>query len=227
MCFLRWGHKWKEPAAKQKKEIMETLELVGVLVDEVQICVKCEKVKITARTILNPRPFTKFMPPYPFEGQTLPITETNLVKIRDITQNVGDFLRFHIHDCNEGKYALIATRKPFGQEYSESIYITVQAKRLEQLANDILTYLKKEAHLKQWKPTMQELEVKLEQLYPQSGVEMWFIDWVRMAVTMKRKDDVLQAKRIYEWLKSNEAWLYSKQAKTVEGQSSLTKAHGS
>jgi len=67
MCFLKWGHKWKKLTEEDEKEIMESLEMVGVLVDNVEVCSKCDKVKITARTFFNPEPFIEIMPPYPFE----------------------------------------------------------------------------------------------------------------------------------------------------------------
>ena len=80
---------------------------------------------------------------------------------------------------------------------------------------DVIDYCKKKyphifhkevfVKLKEWKPTMQEFERKLESLY---GVEIWFLDWVRTVVNMKNKKEILEARHIYEWLKSNENWLY-------------------
>lgn len=68
MCFLKWGHKWKKATEEQNKEIRECSELFGIVVDQIEICEKCQKVKITVRTFLNPKPFVEIMPPFPFNS---------------------------------------------------------------------------------------------------------------------------------------------------------------
>jgi len=133
-----------------------------------------------------------------------------MITIRDIIKRNGDFLRFSICDYRDGRFALIMEEKPWTEKWGESIRIEIKAKRLAELANDILSYLKKEAQLKEWKPTMAEFQWQIEQIHGKGhAVEFWFIDWVRTCKTKRDKEAVDQIKRIYEWLKSNEAWLYS------------------
>lgn len=128
-------------------------------------------------------------------------------KIRDIIKRGTPFQRVSIFDCDT-YFALTCEEKKFGEYYGETIRVEITAKRLKQLADDILNYLDKKAKWDEWKPTMNDLEVRLRQDRPDFGLEQWFIDWLRHAVTMKNKSDIKQARRIYEWVKSNEAWLY-------------------
>jgi|YelNatPaOPRAMG01_1025707.scaffolds.fasta_scaffold36657_2 hypothetical protein len=67
VCFWKWGHKWKKPTEEQEKQIRECTEIVGIFVDKIEICSKCQKVKMTARTFFKPKPFVEIMPPFPFE----------------------------------------------------------------------------------------------------------------------------------------------------------------
>jgi len=130
--------------------------------------------------------------------------------IRDIIQRkAGDFYRFSINDYKNGRLSLIIDSREWLQR-PEQLRVETSAKRLIQLANEILNYLNKKVKWEEWKPTMQELERRLEETYPNWGIERWFLDWVRNAVTLRREDDVKQARRIYEWLKGNEDWLYGR-----------------
>jgi len=129
-----------------------------------------------------------------------------MLKIRDIVKREdGDFYRFRIWDCGEGKFSLTMEEKPFVEKWGTSISITVEARRLQQLANEILNYLRRKVQWEEWTPTMEELAQRLEEIRPQWGVEMWFIDWVRFP------GHKAEARKIYEWLKSNENWLYRKE----------------
>jgi hypothetical protein len=67
VCFLKWGHKWKKPTEDEEKQIKEYAERIGILVDHVEICSNCQKVKITG-TFLSPKPFVEIMPPFPFDS---------------------------------------------------------------------------------------------------------------------------------------------------------------
>jgi len=167
-------------------------------------------------------------------GDKMPITEENKIKIRDIIKKDGDFLRFHIHDCGEGKFSLMMEEIPWTEKFGKTIRIEIQSRRLQQLANEILNHLNRKAKLQKWKPTIWEIiskvqeivstsginywstlmdavTVKTDELQPsyKSAVERWFINWVRRVHTMKDKQQVAEARRIYEWLQSNKEWLYS------------------
>lgn len=155
------------------------------------------------------------------------------MRIQDIVKRNGDFLRFHIHDCSQGTFALIMEEKPWTEKWGTTIRIEVQAKRLQQLADEILNYFNRKAKLQEWKPTIDEIVTKVQDIYTTSGlryykslidalidtaenqqsehkytVDEWFINWIREAVTLKREGQIKEAQRIYEWLKSNENWLY-------------------
>lgn len=93
-------------------------------------------------------------------------------------------------------------------KFTDQLRVETSAKRLIQLANDILKYFDKKAKWKAWKPTFEDLERRLNEEKPKCGIEIWFIDWVRFVKTIKDKDGIKQARQIYEWLKSNESWLY-------------------
>ena len=143
----------------------------------------------------------------------MPFTQTQPIKIRDITQkDVGDFYRFCIgEDSKRKKFYLIIEKKDWHDRFNnESLSVETSAKRLEQLANDILSYLKKEARFTEWTPTMQEFEAKLREVMGEHGIEFWFIDWVRTVKCFEeiRKTEMEQIKRIYEWLHGNREWLY-------------------
>jgi len=141
----------------------------------------------------------------------LPFTQTQPIIIRDIIERrAGDFLRFSIGE-SQGKFFLNMEEKEMQDKYPMThLSIVTSAKRLEQLANDILSYLKKEAKLAEWKPTMQEFEAKLREVMGEHGIEFWFIDWVRSVKCFEeiRKTEMEQIKRIYEWLHGNREWLY-------------------
>jgi len=130
--------------------------------------------------------------------------------IRDITQkDAGNFYRFHIHDCGNGKFCLIMSSKLWTDKFGETIRIDTTGKRLIELANEILNYLGQEAKLKEWHPSMNEFEWRIEQEHGKGhAIEIWFIDWLRKIVSMHDEEAIEQAVRIYEWMKSNEAWLY-------------------
>jgi len=98
--------------------------------------------------------------------------------------------------------------KSWLEKFGEQLRVETSSKRLIQLANEILNYFNKKVKWEEWKPTMHELERRIREIRPKWGIENWFLDWVRTAITLNEKDDVKQARRIYEWLKSNEEWLY-------------------
>lgn len=143
----------------------------------------------------------------------MPITQVQPIKIRDITQKtIGDFYRFSIgEDREKKKFYLIIEKKDWHDRLNnESLSIETTPKRLEQLANEVLSYLKKDAQLAEWKPTMQEFETKLREVMGEYGIEFWLIDWVRTVKCFEtiRKSEMEQIKRIYEWLHGNREWLY-------------------
>lgn len=128
------------------------------------------------------------------------------MKIRDITQRDGlNFIRFSVLEY-DGKIALIISKKSFREEYGEQLRVETSPKRAQQLANEILSYLNKEAKIKEWTPTMADFETKLRERWneKQHHVELWFIDWVRFP----EKNRKIQARKIYEWLHINKDWLY-------------------
>jgi len=141
----------------------------------------------------------------------LPITQTPNIRIHDITEKRnGDFYRFTIGE-SQGKFFLNMEEKEMRDKYPMThLSIVTSAKRLEQLANEILSYLKKEARFVEWTPTMQEFEAKLREVMGEHGIEFWFIDWVRTVKCFEeiRKTEMEQIKRIYEWLHANREWLY-------------------
>lgn len=141
----------------------------------------------------------------------LPFTQNQPIKIRDIVQkNAGNFKRFSIGEY-EGRFFLVMEEKEMRDKYPlNRLHMETTPKRLEQLSNEILSYLKKEAKFAEWKPTMQEFEMKLREIMGEHGIEFWIIDWVRTVKTFEniRKNEMEQIKRIYEWLHSNREWLY-------------------
>lgn len=148
-------------------------------------------------------------------------------KIRDITQKDMDFTRFHVHECEKDCFALIMSRKKFGATWVEAIRLNTSAKRLIQLANDILTFFNRKAKIKEWKPTLDELKAKVGERYGKGhGMETWFIDWVRYCRLFPelKKDELKQIIQIYEWLKGNEDWLYNRKNQNLfkEGDKSTT-----
>jgi len=157
------------------------------------------------------------------------------MSIREIRTHRGaDYLTFTVHDCGEGTFALIMEEIPWTGKFVRTIRIEIQSRRLQQLATEILNHLNRKAKLQKWKPTigeivskvheivstsginywstlMDEVTAKTDELQPayKSAVETWFINWVRRVHTMKDKQQVAEAHRIYEWLHSNKEWLYS------------------
>lgn len=116
--------------------------------------------------------------------------------IREIRNNVPEGRRnLVIYKLDKG-FALIAHFKDsFNRLNNHSIRLEVSTKRLQQLANDILNYMGKQVKWEEWKPTMEELERRLNETYHGDGVYMWFIDWVRLPWNKKA------GKRIFEWMK--------------------------
>lgn len=132
------------------------------------------------------------------------------MQIRDIVKrDCGDFYRFHI-SC--GKIpALIMRVKPFGSTFGNTIRLDTSTKRLIQLANDILSYFEQEAKIREWKPSNEEFVWALERRFGKgNGMDFFVIDWVRQVVALKDEDNIKQAQHMYEWLKSNEDWLYGR-----------------
>jgi len=66
-CFLRWGHDWQDPSDSVKQKITDQLSLLGIHAEQIEVCSKCQRVKMLASTFLNPKPRTVIMPPYPEE----------------------------------------------------------------------------------------------------------------------------------------------------------------
>ena len=130
------------------------------------------------------------------------------VKIRDIIQKkAGRFLRFRVHDCQHGKFALISEQRDILERFGETVRLDIPSKRLEQLANEILNYLGKKAKLREWNPTNEEYEAALERKYGKGGMNFFVIDWVRKVVNSEDKEGIRQARAMYSWLKGEEAWL--------------------
>ena len=133
-----------------------------------------------------------------------------MTKIRDITQKYGaDFIRLRVIDLRDKRFALQIEKQLWTEKFGERLRIETSTKRLEELANEILNYLNKKVKWEEWKPTMDDLEQRLEEVCPEWGIENWFIDMIRTAVALENKSKIRQVRRIYEWIKSNEVWLYA------------------
>jgi len=100
----------------------------------------------------------------------------------------------------KGKISLIINFKPNSLVGGRSaqLRVTVLPKRVIKLAKDILTHFNKEMKYKEWSPTFDDLEKKLEEKYGKDGVYMWIQDWLRQPWNNKR------AKELYDWLKTGE-----------------------
>lgn len=129
--------------------------------------------------------------------------------ISNIVEKGIDFKRLRIGLLNNNKAFVRADLMTFRQT-QESIYISTSHQRLEKLANEILSELHKTTKIQEWKPTFQELEAEL--LKKPHGFDLWLVDVIRAAVSSQNKNIILQFIKAYEWLKSNEQWLY--EAKT-------------
>jgi len=117
-------------------------------------------------------------------------------EIKEIRKNAPDGqYRFVIIKTDEG-YHISAYFKSNSITWRSSAQVnfSVTAKRLIQLANEILNHFKKEAKWKEWKPTMEELERRLEECY-EGKMYGWITDWLRQPKNKKYE------KRLYEWLK--------------------------
>jgi len=117
-------------------------------------------------------------------------------EIKEIRKNEpeGQY-RFRIIKTDEG-YRISAYFKPNSITWHKSAQVNfpVMAKRLIQLANEILNHFKREAEWKEWKPTMQELEMRLEECY-EGKMYDWITGWLRHPKNKKYE------KQLYEWLK--------------------------
>lgn len=157
------------------------------------------------------------------------------MSIREIRTHRGaDYYTFTVHDCGNNIFALIMEETPWNERWGKVIRIEIKSRRLQQLANEILNYLNRKAKLQKWKPTIDEIISKVQEIVSTSGinywsrlmdavsakrdelqpayksaVETWFVDWVRKVHTLRDEQQVAEARRIYEWLHSNREWLYS------------------
>lgn len=132
-------------------------------------------------------------------------------QIRDIIERGAVFKRLSFTITRDSKEARIyMEEKGFTEKYGTVIQISTNTKRLGELARDILKALGLKAKYEKWKPTLQDLEYRLDQTDAMNRLNFWFIDMIRIAVTMKDERKVAQVKEIYEWLRSNEDWLYKK-----------------
>lgn len=129
--------------------------------------------------------------------------------IRDIIKKDEYYRKFHIHDCRD-HFALIMSEKHFISKYPETMRIDISSKRLIQLANDILTHCDQKAKIKEWKPSNEEFESALERKYGNCAMDHFIINWIRKVVSLNDEDKIKQARQVYEWLKSNEDWLYNR-----------------
>lgn len=120
-------------------------------------------------------------------------------EIKEIRKNEpeGQY-RFTIIKTDES-YRISAYFTPNSITWQKSAQVNfpVMAKRLVQLANDILNHFKKEAKWKEWKPTMEELEIRLEESY-KGRMYGWITNWIRHPKNKK------YMKELYEWLKEAE-----------------------
>lgn len=110
--------------------------------------------------------------------------------------------------------ALIMSKKYLGHEFEDVIRLNTTTKRIVQLANDILSFFEQEKKVKEWKPSNEEFVWALERMYGKGNhMHFFVIDWIRKQVTLGNKEGIKQGQEIYEWLKSNEDWLYGKKRK--------------
>jgi hypothetical protein len=116
--------------------------------------------------------------------------------------------KFLIVELPNNKYALVSEEIPFTERHEEIIRIEIESKRLVKLAKDILDHFDKKTKFEEWTPTIGDFEAKLKDVWGQEGFSTWLVDWIRAAKSMGRENEVRQAIRFYEWLKSNEKWLY-------------------
>lgn len=127
--------------------------------------------------------------------------------VREIRKNDdGGQYQFNVVIVDKKKCRLVASfLDPFNDYKNEHINFEITNKRLIQLANDILSAFNKEAELEKFEPTMYDFEKKLGERYGEKyGVETYVIDLVRMP------NQIEATKKIYEWLKSNEQWIYER-----------------
>lgn len=131
--------------------------------------------------------------------------------IRDITAKKGlTFQRLRFTITADKRATVYMEEREFDERYGTTIVIATKAERLGQLARDILKALGLRAQYEKWKPTLADLEYRLDQTDQFNGLNFWFVDMLRTAVTMNNEVKVAQIKSIYEWIKSNEDWLYKK-----------------
>ena len=127
-----------------------------------------------------------------------------MAKIREVRKNEfeGQY-RFKII-VGDKTSRLVADFVPpaFSTYRPEMINFEVKNSRVIQLGKDILNYFNRKAKLEAFEATVDELEKKLEERY---GVEHYVINLIRLRSHFDQKE---AARRIYEWLKSNEEWLY-------------------
>jgi len=119
--------------------------------------------------------------------------------------------RIEVRDCrgfytfqvvpSKPKPRLVADFRTFlnGDRFrNQHVNFTVSESRLIKLARDILNYYGKKMKLDRWKPTFEDFEKRLEEIYGEEGFYMWIVDWLRNP----RHKDV--AERLYDWLKTAE-----------------------
>jgi len=128
------------------------------------------------------------------------------MSVREIRKNdIGGRFQFEI--IVGDKTSRIVARfaaSPYSQRSSRMVNFEVKNSRVIQLAQDILNAFHRQAKLKQFEPTLEEMAKKLKD---QFGLEGYVINLIRFEAALKRKED---ARRIYEWLKGNEDWLYDR-----------------
>ena len=124
-------------------------------------------------------------------------------EIREIRKNDdGGQYQFNVFIMNKKECGLsMKFLDPFNQYKNKYIDIKIPNKRLIQLANDILNYFHKEAEFEKFEPTIADFEKKLGD---QFRVECYVIDLIRSPFQIET------TKKIYEWLKGNEDWIYSR-----------------
>ena len=137
----------------------------------------------------------------------------NRVGISDVCQkDFPYFNRLTLVAGQDGKFYLIAFKQhQIDNLDREQIRFKLTETRLLKLAKEICEYFNRQIKLKEWTPSFDDWQVKMEERYSKGhALYMWFIDHVRDVVNMKQahKEEYGEVVRIYEWLKGNEKWLY-------------------
>lgn len=124
------------------------------------------------------------------------------MSVREVRKN-GDGGQYQFNVIIGKKKSRLITRfvDSDNESNEEDINFEIANFRLIQLANDVLNAFNRKAEFEKFEPTIQDFEQKLG---TQFDVECYVIDLIRIPSQKKT------AQKIYEWLKSNEDWLYNR-----------------